>query len=321
MNKRIFIFSSGEFKRKENTVILVSENKRKYIPIENIEEVYIFGRISLNSSFLDFIGKNGVVLHFFDYYGWYSGSFIPKEHMLSGEVVAQQGVHSMDKGKRMELAKEFVKGALYNLSRIAVKKDVEVSNRIKSYLPIIDECKEIDELMGIEANGRKAFFSNFEKWTGWEFGKRSRRPPLNPANALISFLNSLVYCEVLKYILQTPLHPGISFLHELYQRRYSLSLDVSEVFKPILADKLAISLINNRIVDNTLFKEFNGGVYLSDAGRRVVGNEFDIELSSTIKYRKLKRKVSVGQLILLELYNLIKHLIGDKIYRSLRVWW
>lgn len=190
----------------------------------------------------------------------------------------------------------------------------EIENEIK-------KVDTIEKLMSIEAYAKKYYYKSFEKITGWKFEKRSIRPPLNPLNALISFGNSLVYTLCLQAIFLTPLSPAISYLHQPSQRRYSLSLDVAEIFKPIFSDRLIFRLINlGKLKENDFEKSLNYS-YLNENGRRVFVEEFDNMVNSTIYHRKLKRKVKYKTLIRLELYKLIKHLIEGKKYKSLRVWW
>jgi CRISPR-associated protein Cas1 len=137
-------------------------------------------------------------------------------------------------------------------------------------------------------------------------------------NCLISFGNSLLYGTVLTEIYHTQMNPTISYLHEPGERRYSLALDLSEVFKPVIVDKVIFNLVNNRIIKQEHFHEELKGCYLTDYGRRVFLNEYDEKLRATIKHPKLGRSVSYQRLIRLECYKIVKHLLGEAEFRGYR---
>lgn len=322
MSKTFYIFSSGELKRKENTIYLESEKGKKFIPVEEVEQIFLMGENTFNTKLIDFLSQNNIVLHFFNYYGYYTGSFYPREEAISGKVVIKQAEFYLDKEKRIEIAKAIVEGSLHNLCRILEKRGFgEEFNKIKIIERDIQELEDINSLMLLEAKARRIYYSLFEEITGWEFGERSIRPPKNPLNALISFGNSMLYANVLKEIYNTPLHPAISYLHEPFERRFSLSLDISEVFKPLFVDKLIFRMINNNMIkEDDFLKELNY-CYLNENGRKKFVEEFDKMLEETILHRGLKRKIKYKNLIKLELYKLIKHLLGEKKYKPLKVWW
>lgn len=321
--RNYYIFSNGILKRKENTVFLETKDGIKPIPVENIDQIFVFGEVDFNSKFLNFIAQNKICLHIFNYYGYYSGSFYPKETNVSGVLTIKQVENYLDKNKRLKLASLFVKGAIHNLRRNLGKRE-DFKKEIKlidSYEQEINNVETISELMSIEAHVRKVYYGCFEKITGWIFKERTTQPPQNPLNALISFGNSLVYSIILKEIYLTPLNPTISFLHEPSERRFSLSLDVSEVFKPIISDKLILRLISQNQIKEENFEKALGGIYLNEEGRKVFVEEFDKLLETTILHRKLRKKVKYKTLIKLELYKIIKHLLGEKEYVPLKVWW
>jgi len=155
----------------------------------------------------------------------------------------------------------------------------------------------------------------------FKFEKRSIRPPKNIFNSLLSFGNSLVYSTVLSEVYATHLDPTISYLHELYDRRYSLSLDLSEVFKPLLSDRVILHLImKGEMKENDFNLEMNG-VLLNDSGRTKFLKHYKEKLITSIKHRSLGRKVSYRGLIRLECYKLIKHVLGMEAYKPFVIWW
>jgi len=184
-------------------------------------------------------------------------------------------------------------------------------------------CKDIDELMGCEGRARDTYYQSFNLVLKGKFlfERREKHPPTNPINALISFGNSLIYSAVLSEIYKTQLNPTISYLHEPRERRFSLSLDISEIFKPLIADPIIFRLINNNMLKDEDFEQDVNYCYLTESGREKFIKEFDNKMETTIKHRKLGRNVSYRFLIRLECYKLIKHLLKDEIYKPLKAWW
>ena len=134
-------------------------------------------------------------------------------------------------------------------------------------------------------------------------------------------MNSLIYSKTLTEIYHTQLNPTISYLHEPGSRRYSLCLDISEIFKPLIGDRLIFSLLNkNQITENSFTKELNF-LHLKKEASQLIVNELEKKLQSTIMHKDLHRKVSYQYLIRLEAYKLIKHLIGEKEYEGFKMWW
>ena len=187
----------------------------------------------------------------------------------------------------------------------------------------INDAAEIDELMGMEGRIRNTYYKAFNLFLkhGFQMNKREKRPPTDPINALISFGNSLMYTTVLGQIYHTQLDPSISYLHEPSTKRFSLSLDLSEIFKPLIVDPVIFNLINNRIINKDDFSTKDGICMLNDSGRRKFITEYEKKLAVTIRHRKLNRNVSYKSFIRLECYKLIKYFIDDEIYKPLKAWW
>ena len=307
MGRTYFILTDGKLSRQENTLLFENKNTRKVIPIEDVDEIFILSDLSMTSKMLKLIADNGTVLHLFNRYGFYVGSFYPRSRNESGHLIIKQAEHYIEREKRLFLAKSFVAGGIQNLAYV-YKLDPE------PHLTKLERAGNITEIMSVESDFRKRCYKELEKITGLEFEKRSRRPPSNELNALISFGNSLVYAKVLGEIYFTPLNPTISYLHEPSAKRFSLSLDIAEIFKPFFSDWLIIQLFRKTKLTEKHFEKMDDMALLSESGKKIFIREFDNLLQDTIKYRKLKRKVSRRQLIRIELYKLIKHLVGDEVY-------
>ena len=138
---------------------------------------------------------------------------------------------------------------------------------------------------------------------------------------MISFVNSMIYAKILSEIYHTQLNPTISYLHEPGVRRFSLCLDVSEVFKPLIGDRLIFSLLNRKqITEDSFTKELNF-LNLKKEASALISRELEERLKKTIMHKELGRQVSYQYLIRLEAYKLIKHLIGEKEYEGFKIWW
>lgn len=331
MKKEIYIFSNGELKRKANTLYFEDhKGNKKYIPVENTQEIHLFGEITINKRLIDFLSQRGILLHFYNYYGFYEGSYYPRESYNSGALILKQAEFYLNTDKRIWLAKKFVEGAFLNMIKVLEyynKRKCDLKEKIEKIRGFYEEVKKfssIDEIMAIEGKGKEIYFKSFNNIIENElfyFERRERRPPGDRINALISYGNSLLYSYILSEIYKTHLDPRIGFLHTTNFRRFSLNLDIAEIFKPVIVDRLVLSLINKKIIKEEHFLEELRGVYLNDKGRRIFVEEMDKKLKTTIYHKNLKKHISYRTLIRMELYKLEKHLLNDKEYEPFVIWW
>ena len=319
--KNYYILSEGILKRKENTIYFVNEKGKKPIPINKVYSIYAYGQITFSSQVMSLLSKNGVPIHFFNYYGFYSGSYYPRETLLSGDLLVKQADYYLNIQKRLELAKLFVEGAANNILKVLAYYKIE--NNIKETLSELNSTNKITEIMNIEGRIRSEYYSKFDEILPDDFKMegRSRQPPKNMINSLISFGNSMRYSTVLTELYNTQLNPTISYLHEPSERRFSLSLDLSEIFKPIFVDRLIFYMVNKRMLSKKDFNEDLNCCLLNDKGRNKFIKEYNKRLEKTIKHKKLKKNVSYQRLIRLEAYKLKKHILGIEKYDPFVSWW
>jgi len=329
MKKNIFVFSSGELKREGNTLCFMGEKTKKYIPVSSVASIFVFGEITFNKRFLEFLSSNEIILHFFNYYGFYVGSFYPRTHYNSGYMTLKQSEHYLDSNKRVLLAKKFVLGGLENMIKALKYYDnrgIYLSDSIDTInknLSKVSSINSIEELMAIEGISREEYYNAFNKIIkndAFTYEKRERRPPTTPLNTLISFGNSLLYVTILGEIYKTHLDPRIGYLHTTNYRKFTLNLDVSEVFKPIIVDRIIFTIVNKQMIDLSCFTEELGGLYLNEKGRTIFVQEYDKRLTQVISFKKGKR-CSYQRLIRLELYKIEKHLMGEKEYEPFISQW
>ena len=208
MKRNYYLFSSGRISRKDFSLVFENEKERKYLPVEDVESIYAFGELDLNSKVLNFLAEKNIPAHFFNYYGFYTGSFYPREYLNSGKLLVKQVAHYNSIKKRMTIAKEIIDSAAANILKNLAYYDnrgkelTAIIEKIKVLKPKIMDCTEIPELMGIEGNIREEYYKSFEIILNQdlEFEKRTKQPPKNIINCLISFGNSLCYTTVLTCI-------------------------------------------------------------------------------------------------------------------------
>jgi len=334
MKKTYYLFNPGRMSRKDNTLKFIPVDEKgvegtpKYIPVEGVSDLYCFGSLDANSALYNFLGKQQIAVHFFDYYEHYTGSFLPKEYLLAGKMQIEQTRHYISKAKRLVIAKKFVEGAAFNILKnlkYYQSRGKEVSGiigSIESYVESIDQCKSIDVLMGVEGNIRQGYYGAFDIiLTDFAMDGRSKQPPKNEVNALVSFGNMMCYTLCLGQIYHTQLNPTISYLHEPGYRRYSLALDLAEIFKPILVDRVIFKVLNKKEIQANDFDVQVNGVTLKEAARKTFMRSFEERLGETIKHRNLNRSVSYKHLVRLECYKLTKHVLGMDEYKPFKTWW
>ena len=316
-----YITSMVELTRKDNSLCFRKDGRNIYIPIENTKEIYCLNEVSINTKLLDFLSKNHVVVHFFNYHEGYSGTFYPKDQYFSGKLLIKQveafQVH------RLEIAKSIVKGIGVNIYELLYhyykhgKKEVKgtVDWIRKEFYNRVDRIEDIKSLMTLEGEAWSRFYRDFQYFLPEDFimNKRVRRPPDNPMNAMVSFGNMMLYGKTISALYQTHLDQRISFLHEPSEGRFSLSLDISEVFKPVLVYRTIFDLVNNRKIQVTKhFEKKLNYCLLNEEGRMVFITAFEERMESIFQHSKLKRRVSYRTAIKLDCYKLIKYILEEK---------
>lgn len=330
MKQSYYLYNSGRLQRKDNTLeIVYKDGTKKSIPVERVDDIYVMTEFDFNTNLLNFLSQFGISVHFFNYYGFYTGTYYPKEALVSGKLLIKQVECYSDLSKRLKIAQAFIDAASYNIYRnlnYYNNRGKDVSSYMKEieYLRRqIGLSRDVQELMGIEGNIRKVYYDSWNVIINQDiaFEKRVKNPPDNAINSLISYVNTIIYTRVLSEIYKTQLNPTISYLHEPSERRFSICLDIAEIFKPIIADRLIFSMLNKKQITEKDFEEGLNFTYIKDSARKQITREIDLRLQTKIKHKKLDREVSYEYLIRLEVYKLIKHLLDDEEYEGFKMWW
>ena len=327
-NHTRYIFSMGELKRKDNSIAFVNEKGNFYIPIQDTRELYCMNEVSFNTKFLDFISKAGITLHLFNYHGNYSGTFYPKEQLISGDLSIKQAICYLE--NRLNIAKSIVQSIADNIHETLYhfyrhdKKDLK---------PVLDWLKSepqkflqkeitIEQIMFIEGQIWSRFYDSFKHFLPEDFlmNKRVKRPPNNPMNALVSFGNTLLYTKKISAIYTTHLNQAISFLHSPREGRFSLCLDISEAFKPVVVFKTIFDLVGRKKlqVEKHFDKSLNYAL-LNEEGKKIFIDAFETRLNETFIHPKLKRKTTYKNCLKLEGYKLIKYIVEGRDFVPFRL--
>ena len=317
-----YIFSQGGLFEKDFSIVFRNEEKGNvYIPINSVKELYLFNECTITTKLLTLLSRNNIVVHFFDYNMNYQGTFYPKEAFISGKVTIKQGQAYLE--HRLEIAKNIVLyiskniySVLYHYYRHDVKEIKSYLDWLRNDVPhMLNAAITINQVLYVEGQIWYQFYDCFKYILPEDFvmNKRVRRPPDNPINALISFGNTFLYTKTITEIYQTHLNQEISFLHEPSEGRFSLCLDLSEVFKPIIVFKTIFDCVNHKKI--TVEKDFDKNLnfcLLNENGKKIFIQELDKRLHSTFKNEKLNRTISYQQAIKLDGYKLIKFLLEGK---------
>lgn len=330
MDENYHLFKNGRLEREDDTLAVRTEDgELHHLPVENVGALFFHGQIEFNTRALDFLTQNEIPAHVFNWNEYYAGTYVPRRSLVSGNSLVKQVEHHSDLDLRLQIAKEFVRAAGAEMCRNAryySNRGCELEGLISDLEDIVgrvDECETVDDLLGHEGTLRSRYYELFAIVLpeSFEFQCREYRPPPNEVNSLISFGNSLLYSAILTELYSTHLDPTVSYLHEPSERRYSLCLDLSEVFKPMLVDRLIFRLINRSQITVDDFRDDMEGCLLTDHGRRTFVREFESLLDETVEHPTLNRKTSYQYLLRLEGYKLHKHVLGDQEYEAFRRWW
>jgi len=324
------IFADGDLTRNENTLrIDTLDGDTKHLPVENVDNVYLHGQITFNTRCLGLLNDQGVPLHVFGWKDYYNGSYLPKRDHVSGQTVVEQVRAYDDRDRRVPIGQAIIAASIHNM-RANLRYYHETRGDFSSQLQALNELKEeatttptIDELRGVEAQARKIYYGCFDTILSdpFDFSTREYNPPTNETNALISFLNAMVYTTCVSAIRNTALDPTIGYVHEPGERRFTLSLDIADIFKPILADRILFRLVNRQQLGLDDFEAELDGCLLTESGRKIVLKEYEETLDETVEHPRLNRHVSYKTLVQTDVYSLKKHVLtGEKYYATER-WW
>jgi len=329
----LFVQTQGAYLSKdgENLVVKVEGEERARFPIHLFDGVVCFGAISMSPFLMGLCAERGVAVSFLTE----NGKFLASVHgPVKGNVLLrrEQFRRSTCETESLALARPIVAAKLANCRHVIMRamrdhgdamSETEKSairsaeQRLLRLAPSALAAKDLARVRGIEGEGASVYFEVFNSMItaqsdDFEFRGRSRRPPLDPLNALLSFLYTLLAHDVGAALEANGLDPCAGFLHRYRPGRRSLALDIMEEFRPHLADRLALSLINRRQVTTRGFKTTEtGAVMMSDDMRKAVLVAWQERKREAVRHPYLDETVEIGLLPHCQAILMARHLRGD----------
>lgn len=318
-----WLTSPCRIRRKDQSLIIERENADNvHIPITDVRDIVACAEVDINTAVVSLLNRHRINVHLLSYYGDYAGSLLTSETSTSGETVLAQARTAEDANASLEIARSIVDSCAFNVRRIVDRK--LLARPYKVLQQSISAAQSPEQLMGAEGTFRRSAWEVVDtKLPDWlQLSGRSRRPPKNAGNAFISYVNGITYARVLTAVRLTPLHSGIAFLHSNMERqRHSLVLDLSEMFKPLFAERLLLRMAGRNQLKEHHFDRESNQAMLSESGRKLVVQTVRDEFAVTVAHRSLGRNVAYDELLYLDALTLTRHCLEDAPYKPFRIWW
>lgn len=312
----------------ENVVVQKDEHTSTRLPLHNIENIVCFTWQGASPALMGACAERDIGLAFLTPGGRFQGRVSGK---VRGNVLLRKKQYrvSEEEAQSVPIAASFLIGKIHNSRKVLeralrdhallVDKDAlgKASAFLKETLRTLSTCKRISELMAFEGSAAKIYFSVFDhlilhQKEDFRFEERSRRPPLDNMNSLLSFLYTLLTNECVSALETVGLDPFVGFLHADRPGRPSLALDLMEELRPLFADRLALSLVNRRQVTGRGFaKKESGGILMDDDTRKAVIAAWQERKKEEIEHPYLKERIPFGLIPHVQALLLARHLRGD----------
>lgn len=322
----LYVYEQGSVVNYEQNRIQIKEKtgEEHSIPIESIDNIVMFGGIQVTTNCIQNLLQRGVHLTWLSNTGSYYGRLDSTSH-INIDRQRLQFRKSDDPTFCLELAKQFIKGKTTNQRTVLVRYNRYLQQDQMQFLlsemaktiQKIDQVQSIPELMGLEGLLAKQYYKGLNLILSPEFSfeKRTKRPPKDPFNAILSFGYTLLHYEVFTTVASKGLNPYAAFLHSDRHKHPALCSDLLEEWRPILVDSLAISLVNNNKITADMFDyhQENAGVYLQKEACKKFVAEFEKRLRQEVSYiTEIPYKMSFRRIIEYQVMQLIKSLENDR---------
>ena len=326
----LFVTTQGAYLAKEGETVVVRAEKETLLqlPIHTIGGIVCFGQVSCSPFLMGFCAERDVGISFLSE----NGRFLARvQGPVSGNVLLRRQQYRLadDEDFSAQMAKSVLTGKVANCRAVLQRTlrdhsdKVEagelrtVSERLKSNLQTLQKEVSLNVIRGVEGEAAHSYFTVFDHLIlsqkgDFEFNGRNRRPPLDRVNCLLSFLYTLLMHDVRSALESVGLDPAVGFLHRDRPGRPGLALDLMEEFRPLLGDRLALSLINLGQVEKGGFKTLeNGAVMMDDDTRKTVLVAYQKRKQDELMHPFLEEKVAIGLLPHMQALVLARHLRGD----------
>ena len=326
----LYIMTQGAYANLEGDTVLVRANGVKLLqaPLLHLGGIVLFGGSSISPPLMERCAEDGRDVVFLDFAGRFRARVVGP---VTGNVLLRkaQYEHSISPEKALSIARNIVAGKIKN-SRGVLQRSArdspstesserlrEQSEMLAGLLHALPECGTLDEVRGVEGIAASSYFNVFAEMitvekSDFAFHLRTRRPPRDRVNALLSFLYSMLTNDCVGAAEGVGLDPQFGFLHAIRPGRPALALDLMEEFRACVADRLALSLINRRQIKPEHFEERPGGsVLLNDSGRKIVITAYQKRKQEETLHPFLKEKIPMGLVPHLQARLLARCLRGD----------
>ncbi|TWS95562.1 CRISPR-associated endonuclease Cas1 [Streptococcus sp. sy018] len=321
--QQYYIVDDGILNKKDFSLLFENEKHKHHLPIANVEQINIYSNVIIPPEAMRLLYERRIPLIIHDKYGHIQSYILPETMKSAAKIILAQCQLYLDEKQRLTVAKAFETAHFHNLRsncRYYLKKKpndadlLAIEKELSQYLAEIKTIDSIDKLMLLEARARQRYYQFFNQvinQEGFSFTKRSKRPPKDPLNALISFCNTVLYGQVMRALWKVGLDPKIAVLHASTNRPYSLQLDFADYMKPVIVDRVILSLINRHIInaEEHFMVIPDGGIYLNPEGKRLVLKAFEEKLGT--KQVIKNSSITYWQLICRDTRQFKQYLLGE----------
>lgn len=324
VNYEYHLIEDGILNKQDFALLFENEEEKHHIPVEVVQQLNVYGNITISSNVLKTVTDKNIRVAFYDKYGEVMGYYFPNGFTKTAQPLIKQCILYENKERHLKLAKNFETACLHNIRaniRYYCKRKYtsnEVEDQITNLIEKLNTAESINDLLLIEARAREIYYKAFNQIIrnmDFKFEKRSRRPPKDPINAMISFGNTLLYNRCLRSICKTTLDVRIGILHAANHRSQTLNLDFADLFKPIIVDRIIFSLINRHWINKEehFITNNDGSVLLNKAGKRIFIEAFENKMSAKIVVKN--KEYRYWQLIENEIRSYQKFVVEAKTYK------
>ncbi|GAB4030271.1 MAG: type I-C CRISPR-associated endonuclease Cas1c [Elusimicrobiota bacterium] len=326
----LYVMTQGAYIHRDHLTIKIEIEKevKLSIPIHHVQSVAIFGNIMVSPGVMQLCAENGAAITFMSE----TGRLIARvDAPQSGNVLLrrEQFRKADNTQECLKISRWVIAGKLQNSRNILMRtarqiensEDIEILDKaaanLAHFIKKLESSDSLDEARGYEGEGAKIYFGAFnnlikQQREDFKITDRNRRPPLDPTNALLSFSYALLVHDCVSALVSAGLDPNVGFLHSDRPGRPSLALDLMEEFRPLIADRHVLTLINRKEVDKSCFTKREGGaVEMSDNARRTVVSAYQQRKQEETTHQLLEQKMTIGMLPFIQARLLARYIRGD----------